>query len=374
MHYGQLFAWKVIFPIEISYHRFEISFKIKLIKNKRLGVQMNPLKGIIVADADGNYKLTSPEELLAQRKNNWQEWKCAAGTDNIHITPDGNVYSATCKVGGLLGNVFDFGMSFPKTWVVCTKKWCMCGADMQLRKSKYLDQVELDHSLFMNPVDQVIDPTIVGNAFYQSLRHYSKNITWDIGRRCNFKCSYCPPSTSNNYESHKSWGSLRFATDLILKDFCRGVNAKWVFTGGEPTLNPSFIELVKYLISKKQIIHVQTNGSLNADYYEELIEFASIGISIHLEESDLTKLLKNVSGMVRKKQTHDMARHNVLNLRIMVPPGYLSNAIEYIDSFKNLAGYKSEFDVTLSVVYKKENGDFLMDYDGKELEIITSMS
>jgi hypothetical protein len=64
----------------------------------------------------------------------------------------------------------------------------------------------------------------------------------------------------------------------------------------------------KNLIPNKQIIHVQTNGSLKADYYEELIELDSIGVSIHLEESDLSKLLKNVSGMARKKQTHDMVR------------------------------------------------------------------
>ena len=328
------------------------------------------LKDIVVSNTEKEFKLTSAEELMSERKNSWVGWKCSAGVDNIHITSDGNIFTATCRVGGLLGNVFDTGVLLPRHWIACNKQWCMCGDDMKLLKVKDKESAVLSADLFSRQVDNVTNPVLVGNAQYYHLRDFPKNISWDIGRRCNYSCSYCPPSTANNFEAHKSWGSLKQAADLILTEFCRDKKGKWIFTGGEPTINPNYLTLIKYLAQNSQISHTQTNGSRTADYFEELIQFSSIGFSIHLEEASIPRILDNVTAIIKTKKINTAAKLNWFGVRIMVTPGSFDKAFSLLGQLKNIEGFAELCSVNLSTVYKKENGEQLMDYNSEELQKI----
>lgn len=331
---------------------------------------MSTLKDIVVGNDQNEYQLTSAEELMSDRKNSWVGWKCSAGVDNIHITPDGNIFAATCKIGGLLGNVFDTGVLLPKHWVVCNKQWCMCGSDMKLAKVKDKVAIDLKPDLFKTSVNEMVNPTVIGNAYFHNLRDFPKNVSWDLGRRCNYSCSYCPPSTANNFEAHKSWGSLKQAADLILQEFCGDKKAKWVFTGGEPTINPNYLTLVKYLRENHQIIHTQTNGSRTPEYFSELIELSSIGFSIHFEEANLDRVIDNVKAIIEMKRTSQQAKLQWMGIRLMVAPGMFDKAFGLLNHLRLIDGFDDLCTVNMSTVYKKENGEQLMDYAQDELQKI----
>ena len=40
-------------------------------------------------------------------------------------------------------------------------------------------------------------------------------IIWDMGRRCNYDCTYCPPHRHNNYSPHQSAPELFKTFDFV---------------------------------------------------------------------------------------------------------------------------------------------------------------
>lgn len=79
-------------------------------------------------------------------------------------------------------------------------------------------------------------------------------VVWDLGRRCTYACSYCPPHRKNNWSPTASLDELKKTADSLerysniynqMRDKPFRVNTS--FTGGEPTVNPSFFPFLEYL-------------------------------------------------------------------------------------------------------------------------------
>lgn len=332
-------------------------------------------KSLIVANANGEYEALSVEEALAKRISNWKGWRCSAGVENIHVNADGNIWSATCKVGGYLGNVYDDFFKLPSEWIACTKEWCMCGSDMQLRKVRSLDFKSKTHEpLPVNRVSSVSSADWVAPFHYDAHRQWPKSVTWDMQRRCNYSCSYCHPAISNNYEAHKSWGSLKHATDLILKCFPKGDKVKWVFTGGEPTINPSFLDLVKYIRSLGHMIHTQSNGSRGPEYFSELIEFSCVGLSLHFESLNERRFIDTCRAVIDKKCANDEAAKLWFGVRLMVPPGLGDEAQRIRAEILSIPRFSEFSSVHMSPLYQREKQDQLMAYEPAELDLIVRYS
>ena len=78
-------------------------------------------------------------------------------------------------------------------------------------------------------------------------------VTWDVGRRCNYDCTYCPPHRHDNFSPHANLETLK-KTGRFIFDYAnlmmpykknKGININ--FTGGEPTNNPNFLEFGEWL-------------------------------------------------------------------------------------------------------------------------------
>ncbi len=200
---------------------------------------------------DNKYCHYSLEEMLNRRLHNFKDWWCAAGKDSVFINADGNVFVGTCRVGGIKGNVYEGPIQYPLNYIRCTKDWCSCGADMRIRKVKNPSDFEKAYQ----PVegekkDEIPDPDMVLPYPYKVNWLFPLSISWDLGRRCNYSCSYCHPHISNTFENYRSWGSLLFAVKNLMTLFSEERLIKWNFTGGEPTLVPAYMNLVKYLWSE----------------------------------------------------------------------------------------------------------------------------
>jgi MoaA/NifB/PqqE/SkfB family radical SAM enzyme len=77
---------------------------------------------------------------------------------------------------------------------------------------------------------------------------------------------------------------MKKLVDLIYKD--HGKNVFWSLTGGEPTVNPEFLNLCKYIKQEKGARHVSvtTNGSRTSAYFKELYKYVDgITLSFHFE-------------------------------------------------------------------------------------------
>ena len=82
--------------------------------------------------------LDNVNTLTKNKWNTFKRWKCMAGIETLMIDNDGSVYRATCKQGGILGNI-ETGFTLEDDPVVCAKQWCNCAAD--LNTTKWLEAV-----------------------------------------------------------------------------------------------------------------------------------------------------------------------------------------------------------------------------------------
>ncbi|MCY4512604.1 MAG: radical SAM protein [Bdellovibrionales bacterium] len=107
-------------------------------------------------------------------------------------------------------------------------------------------------------------------------------IDWYVGKRCNFSCSYCADFIHDNYSSHVPFEKMKIFVDKITQIY--GTKIHWSLTGGEPTINPDFLKLCKYLQDKKGDVSVCTNGSRSLDYLFQMYELVdNIVLSLHFE-------------------------------------------------------------------------------------------
>lgn len=82
-------------------------------------------------------------------------------------------------------------------------------------------------------------------------------VIWDLGRKCTYACSYCPPHRKNSWSNTASFDELvKTADDLerysnLLNQHRRTpFKLSASFTGGEPTVNPDFFPFLEYLQEK----------------------------------------------------------------------------------------------------------------------------
>lgn len=347
---------------------------------------MDQHKAIIVVDSEGRALGYSAEEMLTLGISKWKGWRCSAGKENLYINADGNVFSATCKVGGWMGNIYDAHLVIPEQWIECTKNACTCGADMQLRKSKSL---EYRNETYKQPPPESaqapVNPVWVAPYHWEHHQKYPLNISWDLGRRCNFKCSYCHPSISNQYEAFRSWGSLKDAADHLIRWFCEetlldgtrmkpGRKAKWVFTGGEPTLNPSFLDLARFLKGQGHLLHTQSNGSRGGEYFSELIDFSCVGLSYHFESANMERFLDTCRAIVEKKKANREARLHWFGVRIMVLPGRVEEAVALRERLLGIPDFTQMADLAMSPLYEKMKQEKLLEYRSEETDTILRFS
>lgn len=157
-------------------------------------------------------------------------------------------------------------------------------------------------------------------------------ITWFIGKRCNYDCSYCSPYYHDNYSPHiTKEKAFNFIDQLEQYSITQNKNFKINITGGEPFVHPNFIELLKYIKNKKQLTQlvVVSNGSVPLKTYIESTKYISnLTISLHLEQDDAT-----VDATIDKILSLNTNSNLFLNVNLMALPGKLEKIKKIINTF-----------------------------------------
>jgi MoaA/NifB/PqqE/SkfB family radical SAM enzyme len=167
-------------------------------------------------------------------------------------------------------------------------------------------------------------------------------ITWDLGRRCNYDCSYCPAHRHDNVSSHASLEDLKDTANFIFEYI--GIISKHrinkdfhiSFTGGEPTVNPKFAEFAEYVRSKYNEkfknqfnlkLDLTTNGAMSQKIAAAVIDnFDYITVSYHAEAAD--KLKESVKARILQFKDSNI----FLKVNVMFHA-------EYFEECKNLANW-----------------------------------
>jgi len=97
-------------------------------------------------------------------------------------------------------------------------------------------------------------------------------------RQCNLNCSYCKTSKriATKDISIDKW---KYIIDILHDRGCRHIT----IYGGEPTIRPDLVDMIKYCTKKEILTHVVSNGLLiNEDMLKEYVKngYFILGISI----------------------------------------------------------------------------------------------
>ncbi len=326
---------------------------------------------------DGHFVDMTVDQMISQKKNLWKGWLCAAGISHIYIGYDGDVYRGNCRVGGSLGNIFS-NFEIDSKWISCTADFCGCGSDVMT--PKILDQNKI--SLLKNfhekqtyldfkRVDKIDDTQVVAvETAFRPPPHI--RVQWDLGRRCNYSCSYCWPDVHSFSEPLKSQDSLNLAAETLIKKLPQDKKILFQFGGGEPTLYPEYLNFLRFLKIPGHSVVTTTNGSRHHSFFKDLIKLSSVNISVHFEFANLDKIKKNVEVMLHEIENNETTE--TLEIKLMTPPGSVFKSKNFLDSLRTIQNFNEK--ISWSYVplrhglVDKSLAAKMVDYTEAELEII----
>lgn len=130
-------------------------------------------------------------------------------------------------------------------------------------------------------------------------------VEWKIHNVCNYNCSFCGlPSKDGsvrwlNIETYKS--HIDKITNL-----CKDIPLKIQITGGEPTLFPDLIELLKYIKTKNAEVSLISNASRTLRYWEEVRNSGALDIlflTYHSEQTDNFEHIAEIVNLFHGEKT-----------------------------------------------------------------------
>ena len=167
-------------------------------------------------------------------------------------------------------------------------------------------------------------------------------IIWDLGRRCSYACTYCPPHRNNKWSPFLNYDKLCKTVDnvveyALLYDQFRKKSAlkKLSFTGGEPTVHPDFFKFLKYV--KKEYPDfsrgLTTNGWFGNNVLDKVLSLTTGGtLSYHCEATEKQKkqVVSNAIYLREKYKVNVMFHKDYFWECVDVCETLEKNSVEYV--------------------------------------------
>lgn len=150
-------------------------------------------------------------------------------------------------------------------------------------------------------------------------------VSWNLGKRCNYDCSYCSPAIHD-------WTSAHHGLDLVIdtieqiNSWAQAQNKKFIMslTGGEPFVHPEIIQMlarIRQASNYGQQLTVTSNGSVPLELYQTALTFVShLTLSLHLERSDS----ETQETLQKAIVLHEKFPDRWINVQVMCAPGKLA--------------------------------------------------
>lgn len=208
-------------------------------------------------------------------------------------------------------------------------------------------------------------------------------VSWDLGPRCNYNCSYCPSYRHDNISPHASLESLKENADFVFEyinlymKYRKYKKSNISFTGGEPTTNPNFIPFIQYLrkIYNEKYrdsfvcrLGLTSNGAMSEKTASAVIQnLDGITISYHTEaDVNLKKQVLDRVVYIHNNKPSDFW----LSLNIMFHAEYFDECIDvckFLDNHKikyipRIIGEDKNANITFAHKYTESQIAWFKDY------------
>ena len=149
-------------------------------------------------------------------------------------------------------------------------------------------------------------------------------LTMLLNNFCNNSCDYCPSYLRNGKSHYYDFKDIKKFLDVL---FQKHQKIQCSISGGEPTLNPFFIEIIKTFHYNNHMVGVTTNGVKSIDFWKKNSQFLSyIVFSFHPES-------KFNSNFIEKVKTASV-NSNVAIRFMMLPHKWDDCVKQYYDFLK----------------------------------------
>jgi MoaA/NifB/PqqE/SkfB family radical SAM enzyme len=118
----------------------------------------------------------------------------------------------------------------------------------------------------------------------------SIKVEWNLGKRCNLDCSYCPTEIHDNHSEHTN---IKTLLDTVDKLSLLGKPVRLSLTGGEPTVHPDVEDLLERTREKLNWINMTTNGLRGALWYAQQPVNHYV-FSLHFDNKHWLRALENI--------------------------------------------------------------------------------
>ena len=142
-------------------------------------------------------------------------------------------------------------------------------------------------------------------------------IEWNLGKRCNLDCSYCPEYIHDNHSPHVDIDILKH-TVAILNNLDKPIRLS--LTGGEPSVHPHIKELLESINVVENIswLSMTTNGTRTEKWYIDQSQYIDQYVfSLHYEKNKDQVLDHIINFALTNTDTkilvHIMAHHDFMN-------------------------------------------------------------
>jgi MoaA/NifB/PqqE/SkfB family radical SAM enzyme len=167
----------------------------------------------------------------------------------------------------------------------------------------------------------------------------TKMVVWDLGRRCNFDCSYCTGwmhSTTSPFQKLDRFKKTAAFIDGYYSIYEQFHKQKFrpviSFTGGEPAVNPDFFPLIEHLQEEYPhfVLNLTTNGTWSKRRGKFLIDnLDSITVSYHCEGNDKQRQLVR-DNLIWTRE--NIPNKHKLKVNVMMHVDHWDDCIDLIDN------------------------------------------
>jgi len=85
-------------------------------------------------DENNQSSFTDYQTLVFEKKNNFKDWQCRIGLEQIVVDAWGKIYRGHCRMGGPIGNLTNEDVRWSKDPIVCKSDLCRNSFDIQATK------------------------------------------------------------------------------------------------------------------------------------------------------------------------------------------------------------------------------------------------
>lgn len=151
-------------------------------------------------------------------------------------------------------------------------------------------------------------------------------VEWNLGKRCNYDCSYCPASIHDNHSPHTNINMLKRAVDQLCE---LDKPLRISLTGGEPCVHPDIEDFLACLKQKSVYwVNLTTNGTRAGSWYlSNENYFNHLVFSLHFEH-DWQRVVKTIN------QYYDSTERDFF-VNVMAHHAYMTDVRKVVKEFQD---------------------------------------